>query len=81
LDGVIGRLEVGDLEAKVLCAEVFLSAESHWEGDPTQGVGRLAGHDTEERLVALLSLLKSKSIFFKVSTKMMLSPLPPSMRV
>jgi hypothetical protein len=29
----------------------------------------------------VVSFLKSKSIFFKVSTKMMLSPLPPSMRV
>jgi hypothetical protein len=50
---VIGRLEVGDLKVEVLCTEVFLHAEHHWEGDPTQGVGRLAGHDAEERLVAL----------------------------
>jgi hypothetical protein len=50
---VIGRFEVGDLEVEVLCTEIFLHAEHHSEGDPTQGVGHLIGHDAEERLVAL----------------------------
>jgi hypothetical protein len=55
---VIGRLEVGDLEAEVLCAEVFLHAKHHWEGDPTQGVDRLAKHDAEERLIILCQPLE-----------------------
>jgi hypothetical protein len=38
---MVGRLEVSDLEAEVLRAEIFLCAERHWEGDPTQGVGHL----------------------------------------
>jgi hypothetical protein len=50
---VVGRLEVSDLEAKVLYAEVFLRVEHHREGDPTQGVDRLAWHDVKEGLVAL----------------------------
>jgi hypothetical protein len=50
---MVGRLELSDLEAEVLCAEVFLRAERDREGDPTHGVGRLARHDAEERLVAL----------------------------
>jgi hypothetical protein len=29
---VVGRLEVGNLEAKVLCAEIFLRAERHRDG-------------------------------------------------
>jgi hypothetical protein len=50
---VVGRLEVGDLEAEILYAEVILHAERDWEGDPTHGVGRLARNDAKERLVAL----------------------------
>jgi hypothetical protein len=38
---MVGRLEVSDLEAEVLRAEILLCAERHWEGDPTQGVGHL----------------------------------------
>jgi hypothetical protein len=50
---VVRRLEVSDLEAEVLHAEVLLRAEHHWKGDLTHGVGCLAGHDAEEGLVAL----------------------------
>jgi hypothetical protein len=55
---VVGRLEVGDLKAEVLCAEVFFRAKRDRERDPTHGVGRLAGHDTEERLIALRKSLE-----------------------
>jgi hypothetical protein len=55
---VVRRLEVSDLEAKVLCAEVFLRAKRHWEGDLTQEVGRLARHDAEEGIVALCQPLE-----------------------
>jgi hypothetical protein len=50
---VVGRLEVSDLEAEVLCAEILLCAKRDREGDPTHGIGHLAGHDAEEGLVAL----------------------------
>jgi hypothetical protein len=78
---VAGRLEIGDLKAEVLCAEVFLRAERDQEGDPTHGVGRLAMHDAEERLVALHEPLEVEVHLLRVSTKMMLSPLPSLMRV
>jgi hypothetical protein len=50
---VVGRLEVSDLKAEVLCVEVFLRVEHVREGDPTHGVGCLTRHDAKERLVAL----------------------------
>jgi hypothetical protein len=50
---VVGRLEVSDLKAGVLCAEILLRTEHDREGDPTHGVGRLVRHDAEEGLVAL----------------------------
>jgi hypothetical protein len=78
---VVGGLEVSDLKAEVFHVEVLLRAERDREGDPTHGVGRLARHVAEEGSSHSVSLLKSKSIFFKVSTKIMLSPLTPSMRV
>jgi hypothetical protein len=49
---VVGRLEVSNLKAEVLCAEILLHAKRDQEGDPTHGVGRLVGHDAEEGLVA-----------------------------
>jgi hypothetical protein len=55
---VVGRLEVSNLKAEVLCAEVLLRAERDGEGNPTHGVGRLAGHDAEEGLVALCKPLE-----------------------
>jgi hypothetical protein len=69
---VVGRLEVNDLETELLHAEVLLCAEHEREGDPTQGVGHLVGQNGEEGLVTIrVSLLKSKSMFLKVLTKMM----------
>jgi hypothetical protein len=50
---VVGRLEVSDLEAETLSAEVLVRAKRDRVGDPTYGIGRLAGNDAEERLVAL----------------------------
>jgi hypothetical protein len=50
---MVGRLDVSELKAKVLCAEILLRAEHDREGDPTHGVGRLAEHDVKEGLVAL----------------------------
>jgi hypothetical protein len=55
---VVGRLEVSNLKAKVLGAEILLHAERDREGDPTHGVGRLAGHDAEEGLVAFCEPLE-----------------------
>jgi hypothetical protein len=52
-DGVVGRLEVNDLKTEVFHAEVLLRAEHDQEGDSTHVVGRLAGHNAEEGLVAL----------------------------
>jgi hypothetical protein len=57
---VVRRLEVSDLESKVLCAEIILRSERHQKGDPTQGVGRFAWHDGEEGLVALCQPLEVK---------------------
>jgi hypothetical protein len=50
---VVGRLEVSDLKAEVLCSEVLLRAERDGEGDPNRGVGLLSRHNAEEGLVAL----------------------------
>jgi hypothetical protein len=50
---MVERLEVSNLEAKVISAEILLRVERHQKGDPTQGVGRLAWNDVEEGLVAL----------------------------
>jgi hypothetical protein len=55
---VVGRLEVSDLEAEILGAEVLLHAKHDGEGDPTHGVGGLAKNDAEERLVALCEPLE-----------------------
>jgi hypothetical protein len=49
---VVRRLEISDLEAEVLRAKVLLGAKGHREGNPTHGVGRLAGDDAEEGLNA-----------------------------
>jgi hypothetical protein len=49
---VVGGLEISNLEAQVLIAEVVLRTEGHREGDPTHGVGRLARDDAEEGLIA-----------------------------
>jgi hypothetical protein len=57
-DGVVGGLEVCDLEAEVLHAEVLLHAERHREGDPTHGVGRLAGDNAEEGLITFCQPLE-----------------------
>jgi hypothetical protein len=48
---VVRRLEVCDLEVEILRAEVLVSAERHRKGDPTYGVGHLAGDDVEEGLI------------------------------
>jgi hypothetical protein len=57
---MVGRLEVSDLEAEVFCAELLLHVVRDWEGDSTHGVGRLARHNAEERLVALCKPLEVK---------------------
>jgi hypothetical protein len=55
---MVERLEVRDLEVELLYVEILLHAERHWEGDLTQGVGHLAGHDAEEGLVTLCQPLE-----------------------
>jgi hypothetical protein len=55
---MVGRLEVSDLDAKVLHAAILLHAERHRNGELTQGVGRLAWHNAEEGLVSLCQPLK-----------------------
>jgi hypothetical protein len=55
---VVRGLEVWDLEAEVLRAEVLLRAEHHWEGDPTHGVGHLARDDAEEGFIAFCKPLE-----------------------
>jgi hypothetical protein len=50
--------EVSDLKAEVLHPEVLLCVERDREGDPTQRVGHLAGHDAEEGLVSLCKPLE-----------------------
>jgi hypothetical protein len=55
---VVGILEVSDLKARVLRAEILLRAECHRKGDPTQGVGRLARNDAEEGLNTLCQPLE-----------------------
>jgi hypothetical protein len=78
---VVGGLEVGDLENELFRAEIIFCAKSDREGNLIQGVGHLVGDDALEGSSHSVSFLKSKSIFFSVSTKMMWSLLLPSIRV
>jgi hypothetical protein len=78
---VVGGLEVCDLEDEVLRAEVLLHAERHREGDPTHGVGRLAGDNAEEGLVAFCQPLEVEVHLLQGVDKDDVESLPPSMRV
>jgi hypothetical protein len=55
---MVGRIEIINLEAKLLRAEILLYVERHRKGDPTQGVSRLSWHDAEEWLVELCQPLE-----------------------